>query len=856
MRFQIFLLLIILWLAPAPVSFSSSQALIVIGTTGGKDDAHFFEKVADQTQDALSHRGIKNDQIKMLSGRVTRANILAAFQEWSSRDKEDEFWLVLLGHGGMSQGDIPAFQVSGPRLTAKDLQGALGNISGQKFVFLGMERSGAFLPFLKLSDCTALAATAETGEINQPRFPAHWAEALAKAPHDSLAKIAARAAEATAKEYEDRGVVQGEHARLLENGKILEAPFETSEVADAAGDTSTPVGPPRLSASEIKIPKSLADSLFEAQPASDETRKILSEAQAAKDPDGHPALILLQERNFTIHSDGSTVDATKYRVFLARAESFEEWATYHFPQDAPRVFTEIEGARIILPDASALVLNPELLSASGKNENGASTMLDIIFPQAQPGSVVEISFRTERNPDLTLSAFYQEWELQHSIPALQTWVTLEVPRKQAFHYRLKNVTSKPVTSNTEHSKVLEWKFGLLPAFEPLPLDPPRRDLIAWLGVSSIGSWEEFATWYLRISKGSDEIGDGIKAKAKNLLQENPTRIARIKAAFEFVSSLRYVAIEFGIHGLRPRTPEAVLKQRYGDCKDKANLLIALLRAMKIPADFVILNRGSSTDPDFPGWQFNHAIAYLPEDKLWLDTTDSTTPFGTIAAGNLGRSALVFHQGQAAFKKISGTNTSSLREEWMFEEGSDGQLTGTFQEERGGLADDFMRQRVRSFSPLQREFYSARQLAALLPGADFSQLEISDPSDLKTPIKRKCTVIAGREFTPLAGLDFFENFALQTRDRLMELNMGHPLRYEQIVQIKFSTPQEKQAMQRDFHREAAGNTFTITSRQLDPQTWQRTATCDLAHPIISPSEYSSMRQTLRDWMHELSKPPYE
>ena len=63
---------------------------------------------------------------------------------------DDEFWLVLYGHGGRSQGGAPAFQVSGPRLTAPDLKTALDAIPArQQYVFIGTSNSGAFLPVLR-----------------------------------------------------------------------------------------------------------------------------------------------------------------------------------------------------------------------------------------------------------------------------------------------------------------------------------------------------------------------------------------------------------------------------------------------------------------------------------------------------------------------------------------------------------------------------------------------------------------------------------------------------------------------------------------------------------------------------------
>ena len=73
----------------------------------------------------------------------------------------------------------------------------------------------------------------------------------------------------------------------------------------------------------------------------------------------------------------------------------------------------------------------------------------------------------------------------------------------------------------------------------------------WLGVSSAKSWEEFSDWYRHISEGAFAAGPAVKAKAAEIAARHSARQDRIREAFQFVSALRYAAIEFGIGGIRP-----------------------------------------------------------------------------------------------------------------------------------------------------------------------------------------------------------------------------------------------------------------------------------------------------------------
>ena len=63
-----------------------------------------------------------------------------------------------------------------------------------------------------------------------------------------------------------------------------------------------------------------------------------------------------------------------------------------------------------------------------------------------------------------------------------------------------------------------------------------------------------------------------------------------------------------------RDRSEVIQRHYGDCKDKANLLVAMLRAAGIPANLALLSTGPGrdVDPQLPGInQFDHAIVYVP-----------------------------------------------------------------------------------------------------------------------------------------------------------------------------------------------------------------------------------------------------
>src|ERR1035437_3775541 len=141
-------------LAPAT---PGPAALIVVGLLAS-DAPEPIEALATQTKNNLIARGWAADHIEILSGKVTREQILQKLHRLAGSAR-DEFWLVLLGQCGKTQGGVPAFQVAGQRLTAPDLKAALAAIPGRQFVFIGTGNAGGFLPELRDERRTVLSAT-------------------------------------------------------------------------------------------------------------------------------------------------------------------------------------------------------------------------------------------------------------------------------------------------------------------------------------------------------------------------------------------------------------------------------------------------------------------------------------------------------------------------------------------------------------------------------------------------------------------------------------------------------------------------------------------------------------------------
>ena len=169
--------------------------------------------------------------------------------------------------------------------------------------------------------------------------------------------------------------------------------------------------------------------------------------------------------------------------------------------------------------------------------------------------------------------------------------------------------------------------------EAAALDPDDWTPLWWadypqIGVTDCADWDEVRAWGRDLFAVGGRDAPSVLALADSLagLAEDP--VDRVDRALRFVQDeIRYVGIEVGVNSHLPRPPDRVLANRYGDCKDKSLLLVALLDRMGIEAapalvatwaDRGILERQPGVN------LFDHVIVHLDLSGkgIWVDPTRS------------------------------------------------------------------------------------------------------------------------------------------------------------------------------------------------------------------------------------------
>ena len=193
------------------------------------------------------------------------------------------------------------------------------------------------------------------------------------------------------------------------------------------------------------------------------------------------------------------------------------------------------------------------------------------------------------------------------------------------------------------------------------------------GPSALQSWEEAGHSYHALFDNGEKPETEIAAQVETLSSHEPDVLSRIDALYTYVSrQIRYVAIEIGVGGYQPHLPADVYKNKYGDCKDKASLLISMLGKIGLrgyPA--LVGTRGDvEADPMAPTLAtFDHMIVALPvpanlrpameklpaydsrNQILWMDPTSEFDPLGQLPEMDQGVFALIAYPDHGDLQRI-------------------------------------------------------------------------------------------------------------------------------------------------------------------------------------------------------------
>lgn len=284
------------------------------------------------------------------------------------------------------------------------------------------------------------------------------------------------------------------------------------------------------------------------------------------------------------------------------------------------------------------------------------------------------------------------------------------------------------------------------------IEPPAGSRPAAL--PALDSWAQVAAWLYQLQNPQCDTGPDLVATVRRLTAGLTEPVDKITALTRFVQERRYIQVNrnSGLgFGYRPRKATEVLAADYGDCKDKSNLLRAMLREAGFESHLVAAYIGDrdAVRPEWPSpAQFNHAILAIKlqpgtqvpgatDDPvlgpvLFFDSTARWIPAGHlpwVLQGGRGMVCDAEGTGLVAFPRSADANEYRLEARIEITLAADGSCTGQVLETRRGQLAAEGRNWAFVLSEKERKEYWMRRLGATVRGVVVEELATETAADL-------------------------------------------------------------------------------------------------------------------------------
>ncbi len=466
--------------------------------------------------------------------------------------------------------------------------------------------------------------------------------------------------------------------------------------------------------------------------------------------------------------DGTTSVTTVSRVVRVLQERGRSVGRLELPYNASRNQVEVLEAYTVKPDGTFVPLERGSIrdeTPLAEYPRFASFRFKVVdLPEVVPGTTVAYCLRLTEKGISPAAAWGTRFFMQDQQPTMSLRCRFDVPAKMPV--QVKAVGVQPRVERTEKTvgdrRIIEMAATAAPVLVTEPSMPVPAD-VAWavMGTSRESWADEMAFWDGLFAPALKDQA-GVEAEAKKVTATATTPLDKANVLTEYVAAhVRGLEVPLPDGDVQPTTAAAILRDGYGDAKDMAVLLAAMLRAVGVEAGVCLVRSrftGSlRTDPPMP-MQFNHCVvaARIGTDVVWLDPAAPLLTPGCPSRQIAGAQGLVLGLGAAHMVEIPALRPeeNQTRVEKVLQLDASGAV-----QLKNRLAFSGVREQEQRLFHAQQSFDQLREgavqaAAAFGPGGRLTGFTPGNPLQLRVPFTVDLS-FAVDEFATVAGdLMFF------------------------------------------------------------------------------------------------------
>jgi transglutaminase-like putative cysteine protease len=272
------------------------------------------------------------------------------------------------------------------------------------------------------------------------------------------------------------------------------------------------------------------------------------------------------------------------------------------------------------------------------------------------GDIVEYSYSVSGNNPVFQNKLSGRADLQYGVPVDRIFVRVMAPLERPLRFANKNTRLEPQLTVSGGMRDYRWNLVSMPGLRVEKDAPAGFDPQASSDWTEFGDWAAVVRWALPLYRHGAP-GPTVRAEIARIEAAAKSPAERLIAVLQLVQrDIRYLGVEIGAGTHAPASPDVVFKRRFGDCKDKATLVVAMLDALGIEAAPALVHSDGLKDGELSSpHAFNHVIVRARVDgkTYWLDPTRSEQQgdLANLAQPDFGM-ALVLDENSTALVKMA------------------------------------------------------------------------------------------------------------------------------------------------------------------------------------------------------------
>lgn len=379
------------------------------------------------------------------------------------------------------------------------------------------------------------------------------------------------------------------------------------------------------------------------RPASDEEVKaMIAAAGDSKDHGGADLVYILDEADVYVRSSGVATTQSRQVMKLLTEKGVKEHSVQRLEFDPATNRLDVQAARIHRADGTIEAVAISTVTTQPAPQWSiywGNRQHLLALPALQVGDSVELQLsRTGYNiaylADAGTSAaehraaalasgdvegltppmpghWFEVTLFQSQVPILNKRYSVHMPKDMPVQYEVYNGPLRNSLWFDGDYHVYTWTAEKIPAVKREPSMVALDDAVPKVVMATVPDWEMKSRWFFEANEGQFAADEDIRKKVREITEGLESDLDKIAALQNWVAdNVRYYGTSRGpCEGFTIHRSEETFRDRGGVCKDKAGMLVTMLREAGFEAYAALTMAGSRVEA-IPADQFNHTVTVL------------------------------------------------------------------------------------------------------------------------------------------------------------------------------------------------------------------------------------------------------